>query len=152
MAIEVQDGFKISTAKPVDERYQFATIADRDALNPLERYEGLTTYVVETGMTYTLVGGIGNEHWMEGGSGSGAGVITVADLTELNAIPEEDRLAGMLVYVESNTVTYQLRGGIDNSNWVVFGQPTYLIVLNADERLALTESVRQHGLKVFQQD
>ena len=45
---------------------------------------------------------------------------SVADLTERDAITTERRREGMLCYVQSETKTYQLQGGITNSDWVEF--------------------------------
>lgn len=44
-----------------------------------------------------------------------------ADLTERDAIPALIRYEGMLVYVESEGVNFQLVGGIDNTDWVEVG-------------------------------
>ena len=45
----------------------------------------------------------------------------VADTIALNAIPMGERYEGLTVYVVSNSTNYQLRGGIANSNWGIFG-------------------------------
>lgn len=42
-------------------------------------------------------------------------------LTDRNAIPDSRRLEGMTCYVQEAGVTYQLQGGILNSNWTVYG-------------------------------
>ena len=47
------------------------------------------------------------------------GYRTVDDLDALNDITTDRRQEGMLVYVISENNTYQLIGGIDNSNWVI---------------------------------
>lgn len=75
MAIEIQDGFRIPTAVPIDSRFVKANIAQRNAIPAEERYEGLPCYVVEEGKTYYLAGGVSNANWSEIGSG---GVPTLA--------------------------------------------------------------------------
>lgn len=46
---------------------------------------------------------------------------TVATVTARNNIPPAVRWAGMLCYVISESLTYELRGGIDNTNWIALG-------------------------------
>lgn len=121
MAIKVQDGFRVETALPADDRFVFADLTARDALNPLYRYEGLTTYVTSEETFYSLVGGITNGDWVENAGGGGAGVVQVADDTERDDIDPGDRTEGMLVYVVATAKTYQLKGGITNADWVEFG-------------------------------
>lgn len=50
--------------------------------------------------------------------------IIVADLTARDAIAAGRRYLGMVVYVISDTITYQLKGGILNADWVEFGSGT----------------------------
>ena len=45
----------------------------------------------------------------------------VADLTARDAIAAGRRFQGMCVYVVADTLTYQLKGGITNIDWVEFG-------------------------------
>lgn len=63
-----------------------------------------------------------------GGSGGG-GILTVPDIAARNAIPSSDRYQGFMVHVVttppvSTGTTYQLMGGITNSDWreVVFSE------------------------------
>lgn len=51
-------------------------------------------------------------------TGSGSGILTVADITARNAIVSGDRYDGLIVYVISEKNNYQLQGGILNTNWV----------------------------------
>lgn len=44
----------------------------------------------------------------------------VSTVAIMNAIPAAVRWEGMLVYVITDGVTYQLKGGIDNSDWELF--------------------------------
>ena len=55
-------------------------------------------------------------------SGGSGGIVSVNDLTERDAINPASRTEGLLVYVSSNQTTYQLSGGILNSNWIVLGR------------------------------
>lgn len=48
----------------------------------------------------------------------------VADLTARDAIAAGRRYLGMTVYVVADTITYQLKGGILNADWVEFGSGT----------------------------
>ena len=48
----------------------------------------------------------------------------VADLTARDAIAAGRRYLGMTVYVVADTITYQLKGGITNIDWVEFGSGT----------------------------
>lgn len=50
--------------------------------------------------------------------------MVVADLTARDAIAAGRRYTGLIVYVVSDTVTYQLKGGITNGDWVEFGSGT----------------------------
>lgn len=49
------------------------------------------------------------------------GFRAVADATERDAIPDEHRKAGMLVYVQDEGVTYKLGDGLTNDDWTVSG-------------------------------
>ena len=73
MAIEVQDGFNISTNKPVDDRYVKATLIERDAMVPEVRYIGLTCFVVSENIRYILRNGITNDDWEPDDGGEGGG-------------------------------------------------------------------------------
>lgn len=42
----------------------------------------------------------------------------LADLTARDALAVADRYEGLIVYVLSNQTTYQLRGGVTNSDWI----------------------------------
>lgn len=79
MAIKVADGFEITTNIPVDKRFRFSTIAERDALSPLERYEGLVTYVEEGSLLCQLKGGITNDKWSPVGEGDVSGPSSTND-------------------------------------------------------------------------
>lgn len=46
------------------------------------------------------------------------GMHEVADITARDAIADERRLEGMIVFVISESKNYQLVGGVTNSDWV----------------------------------
>jgi hypothetical protein len=48
------------------------------------------------------------------------GYRAVATVAERDAIPSPRRKEGMLVYVVADNKTYQLYGGITNSNWIIY--------------------------------
>jgi hypothetical protein len=50
--------------------------------------------------------------------------LVVADLTERDAIATVKRFEGMTTYVTAEEKTFQLQGGITNSDWVEFGAGT----------------------------
>ena len=60
-------------------------------------------------------------------SGEAQVIMSVADITARDAIPAALRYEGMLVYVASEKKTYQLQGGITNSNWSAFFGSTPVI-------------------------
>ena len=56
-------GFKILIPEPVEVKMVSQTIKDRDAIEPLERFRGLFTYVVEEDTFFYLGDGIENKDW-----------------------------------------------------------------------------------------
>lgn len=46
------------------------------------------------------------------------GLMSVDTVAERNAIPEERREEGMIVYVSEDQIAYALRGGLTNTKWV----------------------------------
>lgn len=63
-------GFEIQAPTPIDNRFTRPTLAARNELPAAIRYEGLIVYVIETGGSYQLVGGIDNSNWVPFGGGS----------------------------------------------------------------------------------
>lgn len=125
MAIEVASSFERKAGVPLDDREVLADITARDAIPLLVRYEGMKVTVLDDGngeqKLFWLKGGITNGDWEEFSSGgSGTGLI-VSDITERNAIPNEDREIGMTVTVlddgNGRQKDYWLVGGITNANW-----------------------------------
>ena len=58
---------------------------------------------------------------------SNTGIISVADFTELMGIPDPDRYDGMIAYQRDEQRNWQLRGGIDNNNWIRLDQLAYIL-------------------------
>lgn len=84
MAVEYPFGFIIGNTDPVDSRFRFSTIAERDALSEFNRYVGLLTFVEEDNTFYFLEGGIANANWsaFSGGGGAGGGSLTFSPLSD----------------------------------------------------------------------
>lgn len=58
--------------------------------------------------------------------------IVVADNTARDALASGRRYEGLVVYNQATTVSYQLKGGITNSNWVVYGAVADLVSVIAN--------------------
>lgn len=114
MGIALGSNFTVNTALPLDDREVVADTTARDALSALRRYEGLTVYVTADATNYQLQGGITNSDWVDVGGG---GILSVADITERDAIPSSQRYEGMIVYMRDVAKTYQLQYGITDFDW-----------------------------------
>ena len=68
-AINLTSGTKINSALPIDDRFVFTNITDRDTLDLLRRFEGMFAFVESEGKNYQLVGGILNSNWILYGGG-----------------------------------------------------------------------------------
>lgn len=73
MGIAIAAGFTLQSPVPIDDRYTIDTLANRDAIPVISRYEGLFCYVQEDTTLYYLKAGITNGDWVPVGSGSGGG-------------------------------------------------------------------------------
>lgn len=73
MGITLGSNFDVQTALPLDSRSVVADLTARDAINALQRYEGMIVYVVAEGTNFQLVGGILDANWTEL-SGGGGGI------------------------------------------------------------------------------
>ena len=60
--------FRIHIPEPIEVKMVSQTIAERNAISHLERFQGLWTYVVSEDAFYYLSGGTTNEHWKPFGS------------------------------------------------------------------------------------
>lgn len=79
MGITLGSNFDVQTALPLDSRLVVADSTARDAIDALQRYEGMLVYVTADATNYQLVGGILNANWTElagAGGGGGGGSIT----------------------------------------------------------------------------
>lgn len=103
-----------------------ATLAERNAIKDRDRTIGLVCFVQENNKTYQLKKGITNDCWKDFMSNS---MLKVSSLTERNAIPIDDRVEGMLCYVEENNKTYQLKKGVQNTNWKEFGSQSGILTV-----------------------
>ncbi len=56
MAIKVASNFEVGTGLPIDSRYVFESVAERDAIEPGRLYEGLVTFVKATQRRYIYDG------------------------------------------------------------------------------------------------
>lgn len=78
MGIVLGSNFDVQTALPLDSRTVVADLTARDAINSLQRYQGLIVYVVDIQKNFQLIGGITNFDWQElsgsGGGGVGGGL------------------------------------------------------------------------------
>jgi hypothetical protein len=71
--IPLSSQFNLNAQIPLDSRFVKADLTERDAIDTIQRYEGLISYVVSEQKNYQLVGGVTNAHWVElqsGGSSS----------------------------------------------------------------------------------
>jgi hypothetical protein len=104
MAINLNDGFEIGTNIPVDSRFIVATLAARDAIDPLVRYRGMSTHVYEDDTTYRLIGGIDNANWEEdGGGGGGGGLALIWRPSDSSLAPIETYVNGVKVVLWNDT-------------------------------------------------
>lgn len=63
MSQQINDNFQLLAALSLDDRYKQTTISARDAISPTRRFQGLLSFVEQTGTLYMLVGGIENTNW-----------------------------------------------------------------------------------------
>lgn len=140
MAYPVADEFGRTTAQPRFSDEVFDTLAERDAFASGLRYEGMLVYVKEDETSYRLKGGTDNVNWVVDGGGSGSGVVVVADIAARDAIPDDERSQGMIVYVEDIFQHYTISGDLtDDAYWrhlsapMVFGEigtPMTVVAVN----------------------
>lgn len=133
MAYPVADEFGRTTAQPRFSDEVFDTLAERDAFASGLRYEGMLVYVKEDETSYRLKGGTDNVNWVVDGGGSGSGVVVVADIAARDAIPDDERTQGMIVFVEDIYQHFTISGDLTDDNlWrhllapIAFGSPSVL--------------------------
>ena len=91
--IPLTASFDLSGQKPLDARDVVETIAERDAMPAIQKYEGMRVFVVETKLTYQLLITDGVESWVKFGTNSDtvianlANVATSGSYTDLKNTP-----------------------------------------------------------------
>lgn len=70
MSINTGSNFRVTTTLPLDAKSVVADNTARDAIVAGQRYDGLVTYVIATGLSWQLQGGITNSDWVAYGTGS----------------------------------------------------------------------------------
>lgn len=65
MAVVSVDPFDFKAPFPLDLRMRRANIGERDTIPTNNRWEGMLVYVISDQTWYGLVGGVGNENWIE---------------------------------------------------------------------------------------
>lgn len=78
--IPLTASFDLSGQKPLDARDVVETIAERDAMPDIQKYEGMRVFVVETKLTYQLIITDGVESWVKFGTNSDSVIANLADV------------------------------------------------------------------------
>lgn len=78
--IPLTASFDLSGQKPLDSRDVVETIAERDDMPAIQKYEGMRVFVVETKLTYQLIINDGVESWVKFGTNSDAVIANLADV------------------------------------------------------------------------
>ena len=76
--IPLTASFDLSGQKPLDARDVVETIAERDAMPAIQKYEGMRVFVVETKLTYQLINTDGVESWVKFGTNSDTVIANLA--------------------------------------------------------------------------
>ena len=76
--IPLTASFDLSGQKPLDARDVVETIAERDAMPAIQKYEGMRVFVVETKLTYQLLITDGVESWVKFGTNSDTVIANLA--------------------------------------------------------------------------
>ena len=76
--IPLTASFDLSGQKPLDARDVVETIAERDAMPAIQKYEGMRVFVVETKLTYQLIKTDGVESWVKFGTNSDTVIANLA--------------------------------------------------------------------------
>lgn len=114
----------------------------KSALDTLDRKQGTIVFATDKSKAYVDDGATLKE--------IGSGIIVVADLTIRDAIPADDRFEGMIVFVQSEAMNFQLIGGILNANWEKLSSGGgVLVVADVTARDAIASDDRYSGLVVF---
>lgn len=78
--IPLTASFDLSGQKPLDARDVVETIAERDAMPAIQKYEGMRVFVVETKLTYQLIINDGVESWVKFGTNSDTVIANLANV------------------------------------------------------------------------
>lgn len=78
--IPLTASFDLSGQKPLDARDVVETIAERDAMPAIQKYEGMRVFVVETKLTYQLINNDGVESWVKFGTNSDTVIANLANV------------------------------------------------------------------------
>lgn len=87
MAQTLTDVFNIRVQFPIDLRTVKSDINARNAIEPLQRYEGLPVWVVSEQKLYRLIGGITNDDWVDQTPNGGIQTVTVSSSTPTGGNP-----------------------------------------------------------------
>lgn len=91
--IQIASGFERNSGVPLDVLSVRTDLTARDAIPSIVRYIGMTVFVQSEGKEYSLIGGITNSDWVEGGAGDIAGPASSED----NAITLFDGITGKVI-------------------------------------------------------
>lgn len=70
--IPMSSNFTLNSGLPLDSRVVVADVTARDAIPAIQRFDGLSVYLVSTNATWQLQGGVTNGDWVNVTSGSSA--------------------------------------------------------------------------------
>ena len=99
--INLSTGFDLNAKSPLDNRQVFETIAERDALPDINRYEGLFCYVKETQKNYQFINGTWKDFMATSSGGSSEGTTTDVP-TKLSQLEND---VGFISEIPSEVVT-----------------------------------------------
>lgn len=75
--INLGSGFNRVSNQPLDLYSEAADLTARDAIPSGVRYQGMSVFVIAEGKSYTLIGGIADINWVEGGGGGAGGGLLI---------------------------------------------------------------------------
>ena len=123
MAQTLTDVFDIRIQFPIDLRMVKGDINARNAIETLQRYEGLAVWVVSEQKLYRLVGGITNDDWVDQTpANSGLQAVTVSTSAPTGGNPGDIHFRN----VSGGTEVWYNEGGTWGSKGTIpSGGPTY---------------------------
>lgn len=105
MGITLGSNFDVQTGLPLDSRTVVADLTARDAINSLQRYEGMIVYVVAEGTNFQLVGGILNADWKELSGGGGVSPTGIVEVDANYSATADDQCLFFRNTVSATTIT-----------------------------------------------